>query len=212
MTEQKAEGKDLLSMSVREFAAAAAAKQPTPGGGSVAGVVGALSVALGEMALNFTKGKKKYAEHEEAYARLSGRMERAREMFQQLVADDVAAFGTYQQASRMEDSPQKDEAMQIATAAAIDVPREAAKLALAVLGDLRELADKCNPWLVSDLVASAALAEAACRLSDYNVRINVGQVEDAAAAGDVRQGSADDLAKAVAIREEIEAAVKEQLP
>jgi len=203
---------DLLALSVRDFAAATAAKQSTPGGGSVAGVVGALAVALGEMALNFTKGKKKFAEHEATYEHVSGRLGRAREMFEQLVADDVAAFRNYQQAMRMDDSPEKAEAMQIATAAAIAVPREAAKLALAVLGDLRELGDKCNPWLVSDLVAAAALAEATCRLSDYNVRINVGQVDDTAAAADLRAGSAGDLARAVALREEIEQAVRDHLP
>ena len=208
MTEEN----DMLSMSVREFVAATAAKQPTPGGGSVAGVVGALAVALGEMALNFTKGKKKFAEHEEYYAQLSGRVERAREMFQQLVADDVAAFQNYQQANRMEDGPEKGEAMDIATAAAINVPREATKLALALLGDMRELADKCNPWLISDLVASAALAEAACRLSDYNVRINLGNVKDETAAADLRAGSAADLARSVALRQEIEEAAKAYLP
>jgi formiminotetrahydrofolate cyclodeaminase len=206
------ETQDLLSMSVRDFAAATAAKQPTPGGGSVAGVVGALGVALGEMALAFTRGKKKFAEHEETYAHLAGRLGRARQMFQQLVGDDVAAFRNYQEAMRMEDSAAKAEAMQVATAAAIAVPREAAKLALAVLGDLRELADKCSPWLVSDLVAAAALAEATCRLSDYNVRINVGQVDDPAAAADLRKGSGDDVARAAVLREQIEAAVREHLP
>ena len=206
------EDKDMLSMSVRDFAAATAARQPTPGGGSVAGVVGALAVGLGEMALNFTKGKKKFARHEQYYAHLSQRLQRAREMFQQLVADDVAAFRNYQEASRMEDGPEKDEAMDIATAAAIDVPREATKLALALLGDLRELEGKCSPWLISDLVASAALAEATCRLSDYNVRINLPNVREGAAAKDLRAGSAGDVAKAAALRAEIEAAAKEHLP
>ncbi|HUT01631.1 MAG TPA: cyclodeaminase/cyclohydrolase family protein [Phycisphaerae bacterium] len=209
MTDQD---QDLLSLSVRGFVSATAAKQPTPGGGSVAGVVGALAVGLGEMALNFTKGKKKFAEHEAYYAGLSDRLARAREMFQQLVADDVAAFRNYQEAMRMEDGPEKDEAMDIATAAAIAVPREATKLALALLAEMRELAGKCNPWLISDLVASAALAEATCRLSDYNVRINLGNVKDEAAAGDLRAGSAGDLARAAALREEIEAAAKEHLP
>jgi len=199
-------------MSVRQFIAATAAKEPTPGGGSVAGVVGALAVALGEMALVFTRGKKKFAAHEKLYAHAAERLARAREMFGQLVHDDVAAFRNYQETMRMEDSPAKAEAIQVATAAAVAVPRESAKLAVAVLGDLRQLADKCNPWLISDLVAAAALAVAAMRLSDYNVRINVPNLSDKAVAAEMHASSAADLARGVDIFEAIEAAAKEHLP
>jgi formiminotetrahydrofolate cyclodeaminase len=203
---------DLLAMTVRQFVAATAGKTPTPGGGSVAGVVGALAVALGEMALSFSIGKKKFADHAGEHRHLLSRFGRAREMFQQLVADDMAAFTTYQEASRLPDGAEKDQAMEIATAAAIDVPREAAKLALAVLGDLETLAKMCNQHLISDLVAAAALCEAVSRLCDYNVRINAANVRDASAAGQIRSGSAADLAAAVACRQRIEESIKEVLP
>ena len=203
---------DLLSMTVRQFVAATAGKTPTPGGGSVAGVVGALAVALGEMALNFSIGKKKFADRAGEHQHLLSRFARAREMFQQLVADDIAAFTTYQEASRLPDGPEKDQAMEIATAAAIDVPREAAKLALAVLGDLETLAKMCNQHLISDLVAGAALCEAVSRLCDYNVRINVVNVRDRGAAEQLRSGSASDLAAAAACRKRIEESIREVLP
>jgi len=201
-----------LSMSVTDFAAATAAKTPTPGGGSVAGVVGALGVALGEMSLNFTRGKKKFAEHEEYYAHLAKRLGKARQMFQDLVADDIEAYRLYQAAGRREEGPEKAEAVQSATAAAIDVPRQAAKLALALLEDLRQFEPKSNPWLITDLLASGALAVAALRLSDYNVRINVPQVADKQAAADIKEASAADLAKAEELLAEIEQAAKEHLP
>lgn len=203
---------DLLSMTVRQFISETASKAPTPGGGSVAGAVGALGVALGEMALNFSIGKKKFADHAEQHQHLLARLGRAREMFQQLVADDVAAFTTYQEANRMDDGAEKDAAMEVATAAAIDVPREAAKLSLAVLADLEALAPICNRWLISDLVAGAALCEAVCRLCDYNVRINAANVLDRDAAGQLVAGSAADMAKAVEARQQIEEAVKGILP
>jgi len=202
------DNQDILTLPVREFIAATAAKTPTPGGGSVAGVVGALGVALGEMALNFTRGKKKYAQHEAQYERAGRRLAQARQMFQDLVADDIAAYRLYQETARQEDSPEKTQAMQVAVAAAIDVPREAAKLALAVLEDLLALSDKCSPHLASDLAAGAVLAAAAARLSDFNVRINAPQVADEAARRDILQASADDLARAVRLQEQIETAVR----
>jgi len=197
---------DLLELSVRQFVASAAAKTPTPGGGSVAGVVGALAVALGEMTLNFTMGKKKFAQHETAHAHLSARFQRARTMFLSLVADDVSAYGMYQETMKMADGPQKDQAVQLALAAAINVPREMTKLTLAVMQDLLDLSDKCNPYLISDLVAGAALGAAVIRLCDYNVRINVPQLSDQTAAVEVHASAAADLAKAGGLLEQIEQA------
>ncbi len=197
---------DILNKSVREFAAATAAKSPTPGGGSVAGAVGSLSAALGEMSLNFTRGKKKYAEHEEYYAQLATRLENARKMFENLVADDIQAYKLYQEAQKQEDGPDKQQAVQLATAAAIDVPRETTKLSLAVLKDLEQFADKCNPWLITDLMASAALAVATIQLSDYNVCVNIPSVSDKSAAEEILQSSKADLAKAKELFEIIEKA------
>lgn len=204
------ESNDLLALNVRQFASAVAGKTPTPGGGSAAGVVGSLAAALGEMALNFTRGKKKFAQHEEAYAHLGHRMEKARAMFQDLVADDVAAYGLYREAAAMEEGPKKSEAMQLALAAAINVPRMMTKLALSLTDDLVALSDKCNPYLISDLVAGAALAEAAIRLCDYNVKINVPQLADRTAAGEIREASAGDLHKAEARRVQLEHAWAKQ--
>ena len=204
--------KDMMSMTVAEFIAATAAKTPTPGGGSVAGVVAALAVALGEMALVFTRGKKKFAAHEEFYAHLAGRMAKGRGMFQLLVADDVAAYSLYQDATRREDGPEKTAAVQLALAAAIDVPRQAAKLSLAVMEDLLTLVPRCNPYLISDLTAGAALAVATVRLCDYNVRVNIPQVADRAAAEEIRLASAGDLAAAEKLLADIEQAAKSLLP
>lgn len=206
------ETKDFTAMPVSEFVACTAAKTATPGGGSIAGVAGALGTALGEMALNFTRGKKKFADHEAFHTHLGERLERARGMFQDLIADDVQAYQLYQQATRQDDGPEKDEAVQLATAAAISVPRETAKLALAIMDDMKALADKCNPYLITDLLAAGALLAATVRLSDYNVRVNVPNLTDKAAAADIKQGSADDLTRAIALLDEIEALGAVHLP
>jgi formiminotetrahydrofolate cyclodeaminase len=203
---------DLLDSSVRKFVESVAAKTPTPGGGSVAGVIGALATALGEMALVFTSGKKKYAAHQELYDRLTPRLAKARRMFLELVGDDMAAYSLYQDATRREDGPEKDQAVQLALAAATDVPREAAKLTLAVLEDFAALADKCSPYLISDLVAGAALAVAAIRLSDYNVRINVPSIADSAAAQEIHRNSAADVKRAEALFGHIDQAARKHLP
>ena len=204
--------RDILNLSMREFLSATAAKTPTPGGGSVAGVAGALATALGEMALNFTRGKKKFAKHAEFHEHLAGRLLKAREMFQQLVADDMAAYRLYQETQRLEDGPSKEQAVATATAAAVNVPREMTKLALAILDDLHSLADRCNPWLITDLAAGGALAVAVLRLCDYNVRINAANMSDRAVAEELRASSRADLEKGIQTFNTIEQVVGKHLP
>ena len=206
MTEQAR----LTDQSVTAFIDATAAKQPTPGGGSVAGVVGGLGTALGEMSLAFTRGKKAFAAHEADYEQIAGRLADARRRFIELVAEDMAAYGLYQEVSKYE-GPDKAEKEQVALTAAINVPREMTSLALAVLGDLESLLGRCNKWLVTDLAAGAVLAEAVVKLSDYNVRINVGSCPDKQMAEQLQASSTADCEKARAIAEKIEASVKQSL-
>lgn len=203
---------DFLSLPVREFAAATAARTPTPGGGSVAAVVAALGAALGEMSLNFTRGKKKFAEHEAYYEHLAMRLGRTRQMMLDLVADDVSAYELYQDSTKLPDGVEKIQAVQLALAAAIDVPRELAKVSLSLLADLAELLPKCSKMLVSDLAAAAALAAAAVKLSDYNVRVNVPHLAETQAAAELHESSAADVRRALELLAAIEDQVKKDLP
>ena len=203
-----ADMEDYLSFSVRDFAAATAEKRPTPGGGTVAGVVGALATALGEMVLNFTRGKKAFAEFAETHEALAVRLSRARGMFADLTADDAAAYTLYTEANKCEDET-KETKMATALAAAIDVPRQMTALAISVLESLIALGEHCNKYLLTDLSASAVLAEAVVRLSDYNVRVNAASLPDKNAAADLRQASARDCKRAAELRQAVEKIVGE---
>jgi len=194
---------ELLNLPVAGFLAATAAKLPIPGGGSVAGVVGGLSAALGEMVLAFTIGKKRYADHAAEHEHLAARLARARGMFADLTSDDATAYGLYQQAGRHQ-GDDKDEKMAEATAAAINVPRDMTALALSVLTDLVASGAHCNPYLLTDLSAAAVLAEAVVRLSDYNVRVNAAGMDDRSTADELRQASARDVKRAEELRIAVE--------
>ncbi len=191
---------------MKEFLSATAAKLPIPGGGSVAGVVGGLSTALGEMVLAFTIGKKKYADCAPEHEKLAGKLAMARGMFADLTSDDATAYSLYQAATKAE-GDEKDAKMATATAAAINVPRDMTALALSVLVDLVAVGQNCNPYLLTDLSAAAVLAEAVVRLSDYNVRVNAAGMEDQATADELRAASARDVKRAEELRVEVEAIV-----
>src|SRR3982750_3708658 len=88
-------------LSVRDFSAQLASKQPTPGGGSAAALVGALGAALVSMVCNFTVGREKYADVEEEMQGVLRRSEELRLELEQAVEDDVAAYGGYSEASKL---------------------------------------------------------------------------------------------------------------
>ncbi len=201
---------EVTSLSVRDFLAATASKTPIPGGGSVAGVVGAQAAALGEMVLAFTRGKKQFAEHAAEHDALAVRLSRDRGMFLDLTADDAAAYTLYQEASRCQDQD-KDAKMAVATAAAIDVPRQMTALALSLLSDLAALGQHCNRYLLTDLAAAAVLAEATVKLSDYNVRVNAAGMSDGRTAEELRAASSRDVARAAELRGAVEGIVSQHV-
>ncbi|MFP4355824.1 MAG: cyclodeaminase/cyclohydrolase family protein [Phycisphaerae bacterium] len=187
---------DIFSRPVSSFLDELAAKQPTPGGGSVAALAAALAAGLGQMSLAYSQGKKNLATHAEAHEKLAGKLEAIQKMARRLLTEDMEAFNLYQRAQSMDEGPEKLQASRMALAAAINVPRELAKLSLAMLDELYRMTDKVTPWLVSDLKAAAAMAVAAVRLSEYNVQINAAQLDDTLAAGDLVAAAAADTRRA----------------
>src|SRR5262249_17275611 len=76
------------------FLNAAAAKQPTPGGGSIAALAGALAVQMGEMVLNYSIGKKDLAAFDAQHQEALGELHRARALMLELMVEDQAAYET----------------------------------------------------------------------------------------------------------------------
>lgn len=178
------EASDLLSLSVREFLERAAARSPTPGGGSVAGLVGALATTMGQMAARYTVGNAKYAEHEPAVRAWLDELGRAREAFCELVAEDIDAYGRLAEAMKAGGpASELERARALATATA--VPTEIVAMAAAVAGRMDEMKTCCNVHLLPDLVVGAVLCDAAAHAAAANARANLGQFADAAEAARV---------------------------
>ncbi|MGH2537808.1 MAG: glutamate formimidoyltransferase [Candidatus Promineifilaceae bacterium] len=157
-----------------DFLEATAAGTPTPGGGSVAALAGALAAALTQMVARLTIGRKKYAEAEE---RAQAVLQAAAGLGQQLTAairQDAAAFEGLMAAwkDKSADEQARSQAIEAATIRAAEVPlgvarlsREAAELAL-------EIAQIGNQNAATDAAAAAVMAQAAVRVAALNVRVN----------------------------------------
>lgn len=161
------------------FLDAAAAKQPTPGGGSVTALVGALSASMGEMVVHYTVGKKGFEAHEPRLQAALQELRRARGLMLDLMVEDQSAYAALTAARKLpEGSPGREDQLPAALLACIRIPQAIAATAAAVLGLCDRLVDIINRYLLSDLAVSADLAMATVRCGIYNVRINLAELTD----------------------------------
>ena len=166
------------SQTLDAFLSAAAAKQPTPGGGSVAALVGALSAAMGEMVLNYSVGKKDLAAHAPQLREVLGEFTRARQLMLGLMTEDQAAYDALSRIRK--EGGTADPRFAPALLACIRGPQAIATTAVAILDLVDRIAEKTNVHLASDLAVCAELAMATTRCAVYNVRVNLADVPDEA--------------------------------
>ena len=173
----------LIDKKVSNFLNELASNSPTPGGGSVAALAGALGAALISMVGNLTVGKKKYEDVEEEIKRILSSSEKLRYELSQLIEDDVKVFNnfmsTYKMPKETEDEKRvRAEKIQESLIKAAKVPLKVAYKCLDILSLSKEVAEKGNINVVSDAGVAALLAEAALESAILNVKINLKMIKD----------------------------------
>ena len=169
------------STSIRDFLNAAAAKKPTPGGGSVTALVGALAASMGEMTLNYSIGKKGLEAYQDELKPALAQLTRAREVLLQLMVEDQLAFEALSAAKKLpEGSRERDEKLPAALLTCVRVPQAIAATGVAILERCDEIVNFVNYYLLSDLAVCADLSMASIRCAVYNVRTNLKDFPDAA--------------------------------
>ncbi len=165
------------------FLDALAAGTASPGGGSAAAFSGAAAAALAAMVARLTLGKKKYAAVEEEMRRLLDEAEALRAGMTQMVERDAAAFDVVMQAYKLpkntpDEIETRKQAIERGLLGAAAVPLESARGAVRAMELALQAAEKGNLTAISDGATGAALARAALTGAGYNVRINIGSLED----------------------------------
>jgi formiminotetrahydrofolate cyclodeaminase len=172
-----------MNISISDFLERLSSDAPTPGGGAVAALAGALSCSLTSMVGNLTYGKKKYEKYWEQAGEIIEEAKNLNEDFLSLFYEDMEVFtklmATFGLPRGTEEEKQKREIeIQNATKKAIEVPlkvmeksRRAAELALniAKIGNLNA---------ISDAGIAGEMALAACGSASYNVLINLNFLKD----------------------------------
>ena len=164
----------LTALSIDAFLNRLACDAPTPGGGAVAALTGALAASLGRMVCALTIDKPDHADVKPQVRQIASRLTRATLMLKRLVDEDAAAYSELHAAFKLGRSdPQRKERITQAAGLAAAVPLETVAVSRQVLGDLRRLEPISNPNLRSDSEAAAHLAQAAMHAAAANVRVNL---------------------------------------
>jgi formiminotetrahydrofolate cyclodeaminase len=171
------------SRTIEDYAAMVASESPTPGGGSVAATVGALSCALAEMVCNVTVHGKSQPTEPELLRRGGTAGAVLRATLLGLAHADERAYGGYQAASALPRSTDEEkrvrrEALDRALVESANVPLEIARACADVLDQFLIAARHGTKHALSDVSTGALLAEAAIRGALLTVRANAELMRD----------------------------------
>ncbi len=169
--------------SVANWLDSLSAKTPTPGGGAVAALAGAIAAAQLSMVASYTTGQK-WLDREQRMKELVAELGKLRSAAFALAESDATAFEKVAQAyalpknSEAEKSARSD-AIQQALIGASEPPAQTIKLAGRLSEVAEELAEQGNPNVLSDVAVGASLTRAALESAIVNVEINMHGLKDA---------------------------------
>lgn len=160
-----------------------ASEKSTPGGGSAAGVAGAMAAALASMVARLTLHRQDYAAVHDEMEQLLRQTERLRHRFEELMQEDITAYGKLSAAYKMpratdEEKEARSETIQKQLVEAALVPLEVVENAAELVLYCERIAEIGNKSVLSDVATGAMLAASAGAGAAWMVRINVQAMKD----------------------------------
>lgn len=174
---------ELKDLTVEGFTDLTASEVPSPGGGGVAALTGALAAALAEMVANLTIGKARYAEAENEMREVIQEGSAVRRELLDAIQKDSTCFDGYIAALRMpKDTDEQKKARQVAMQQGLKeasaVPLAIAQSASRIFPLAEAAVQRGNKNAVSDGLIAAMLARTAVLSALLNVKINLGSMKD----------------------------------
>ena len=177
---------------ISEYLEVLSSKAPVPGGGGASALAGALGNALGQMVVNLTVGKKKYAEVEEEMQKYLTDLKNMQQEFLHLSDRDAEVFAPLAECYRLpsatlEEKEHKDAVMEEKLLDASMVPVEIMEKSLELLEILDVLADKGSRMAVSDVGVAVQFTRTALLGAVMNVYINTKSMKNREKAEEINQ-------------------------
>ena len=168
----------LVDRTVIDFVESLASGTPTPGGGSVAALMGTMAAALAEMVCNLTLNKEKYSGVQREVAAVKDVCVSYRHRLLELVDEDAIAFDQVMAAFKLPKDQGRIAAIQKGYERAATVPMQTAEQCLGVLQQAAVIARIGNKNSITDAGTAAQMAHAAMHSALLNVQINISAIQD----------------------------------
>ncbi|MDW5299279.1 MAG: cyclodeaminase/cyclohydrolase family protein [Sedimentibacter sp.] len=173
----------MKNMTLYKFTEQVASSSPVPGGGSIAAVCGALSVALAEMVANLTVGKKKYIEAEEEMYEIKNKAVVLRNQLLDDIERDSYAYNKVMEAYKLPKSTDEEiivrqKAIEESSKIAATVPLQIAETSFEIFPLANSVVSRGNSNAVTDGLVAAMLARTSVLSALLNVRINLNSIND----------------------------------
>jgi len=175
--------KAIIDQSIQDFLDQLASDAPTPGGGSVAAMMGASAAGLISMVCNLTIGKSQYQDVEDEMRVLLQKSELLREQFAEYIKNDVEAFEQVMWAYQLpkvtaDEQRIRSDAIQKALKIATEVPLACAKRSAEIIQLSRDAVEKGNNNVISDAGVAVEVGRAALKSSALHVYVNIAKIND----------------------------------
>jgi formiminotetrahydrofolate cyclodeaminase len=207
---------DFAKLSVDDLLDQVAARTPTPGGGGVTALAGALACALARMVAAYSVTKKTEPPARAWVEAMATHLHRADQLLRALVTRDAQAYAAMTEAAaarkaQATPTPAAEQAYCEAVLEAAAVPLEIAAVASNALATMNEGKSVTSRYILSDLAIAAILADATARASSYTVRINAREVTDPKAKARLHAEIDEITGHCTRHRESIEAFVRDRI-
>lgn len=181
-----------LSKTLQEYFDELSSNSPTPGGGNVAAMCGALSASLGMMVCNLTIGKKKYADVEQEMIRLKDKLEGYQMKFFELGTKDNEAFDNVMAAFKLPKETDTEKELRTvkieeATIGAAEVPSDVMQACSEILPMIKTVIEKGNKNSLSDAGVAVSLVATAAESAYLNVMINCASLGNQTIAAEIKK-------------------------
>lgn len=168
----------LIEETCLNFTNRLAAREPVPGGGGAAALIGALAAALCSMAGNYSTDKKSAEGHEEELRAAIDKAEELRMRLLSLVDADAEAFAPLAAAWRLPKDEVGKAALQQATLDACVAPMDMLQSCAELVPPLETIRKYGAKSLQSDVGCAASALAAALECAGMNLLVNTRLLDD----------------------------------